>query len=173
VAAVQAGRPADAVARFECSCATRTAREWYDRFLATARPEDLARHEGTVRAHLVEVTRRLARASADDASPTGARMLLDGALFNAQPRWIEAGEQRAEAEAAGHVPSRLTLTVAAGEVLHLDAALAPVVAPTSVTHRWWFWTAVGVAVAGVTAAVLVPVLGSAAPAAHPDNQRLP
>ncbi|MDB4932833.1 MAG: hypothetical protein JWM10_5317 [Myxococcaceae bacterium] len=180
VAAVQAGRPADAVGLFERSYATRAApvvavnlayclrglgrfaaaREWYVRFLATATPDDLARHEATVRAQLDEVTRRLAHVTAGDASPPGARLLLDGVPLTAEPRWVDPGEHRVEASAAGHVPSRLTLSVLSGEALHLDAALAPVAAPTPFTRRWWFWSAVGLGLAGVTAAVMVPVLGT-------------
>lgn len=183
VTAVQAGRPADAVGLFERSYALRAApvvavnlayclrglgrfaaaRDWYDRFLATATAEDLARHEATVRAHLAEVTPRIARVSAGDTSPVGARLLLDGAPLTT-PRWVDPGVYRVEASGAGHLPARLTLAVTAGEAIHLDAALSPVSAPTPLTHRWWFWTAVGVAVAGVTAAVLVPVLMPDAPA---------
>lgn len=188
VTAVQAGRPADAVGLFERSYALRAApvvavnlafclrglgrfaaaRDWYDRFLATATPEDLARHEATVRAHLAELTPRIARVSPGDAAPVGARLLIDGAALTA-PRWLDAGEHRVEASAAGHLPARLTLAVAAGEALHLDAALAPVAAPTPLTRRWWFWTAVGVAVAGATAAVLVPALGSDEAPSPPDQ----
>lgn len=181
VAAVRAGRPADAVGLFERSYARRAApvvavnlayclrglgrladaRGWYLRFLDTATPEDLARHETTVRAQLAEVSRRLAQVSAGELSPANAALWLNGAPLGAGTRWIDAGPQRAEARAPGYVDGEVLFTARAGEVLRLSTRLSAVPPAVPVTRQWWFWTTVGVAVAGVVAAVLVPALNHA------------
>ena len=189
VAAVQAGRPSDAVGLFERSYAARPApvvavnlaiclrglgrlgdaRRWYLRFLDTATPEDLARHGATVHAHLDEITRRLARVSRGDGVPASVSVLLDGSPLTAEPRWIDPGEHLASASEPGRVGGVLAFTARAGEVLRMTPRLSPVPAATPITQRWWFWTAVGVAVAGVTSAVLVPSLQGAPPGyGHPE-----
>lgn len=180
VAAVRAGRPADAVGLFERSYAARAApvvavnlayclrglgrfgdaRRWYARFLETATPDDLARHESTVREHLAEVSRRLAQVSLGERVPAGANVLLAGAAMDARTLWLDPGELRVEASATGYVPASLTFTVREGEVVRLSTHLAAQPTTTPITRRWWFWTAVGVVAAGVTAAVLAPVLAS-------------
>ena len=189
VSAVRAGRPADAVGLFERSYAARAApvvavnlayclrglgrfgdaRRWYVRFLETATPEDLDRHQATVRAHLEEVSRRLARVTTGDATPSGARLLVDDAPLAAGVRWIDPGEHRAAASAAGFAPASMRFVARAGEVVRLSTELTPVTAAPPVTRQWWFWTAVGVAAAGVAAAVLVPLVQTPT-AAYPNPQ---
>jgi len=178
VSAVQAGRPADAVALFERSYAARAApvvavnlayclrglgrfgeaRGWYLRFLETATPDDLARHESMVRAHLEELSHRLAQVTAGDRVPSDVSVVFDGAAVGREPRWVDPGEHRARASAPGHVAAELTFMVRAGEVVRLSTQLAPEATATPVTRRWWFWTALGVGVAGLATAVLVPLL---------------
>ena len=189
VAAVQAGRPADAVGLFERSYVARPApvvavnlaiclrglgrlgeaRRWYQRFLETATPDDLARHGATVRAHLDELSHRLARVTRGDGVPPSMSVLLDGVPLTAEPRWVDPGDHRAVATEPGRVGGSLGFTARAGEILHVTPRLAPVPSATSITQRWWFWTVVGVAVAGVTSAVLVPALQGAPPGyGHPE-----
>lgn len=178
VAAVQAGRPADAVGLFERSYAARAApvvavnlayclrglgrfgeaRTWYLRFLDTATPEDLARHQTTVRAHLEEVSHRLAQVTAGDRAPTDVSVVFEGAALGTEGRWVDPGEHRATASAPGYIPAEIRFMVRAGEVVRLSTQLSPVATETPVTRRWWFWTALGVGVAGLATAVLVPLL---------------
>lgn len=192
VAAVRAGRPADAVALFERSYASRAApvvavnlayclrglgrfgdaRRWYARFLETATPDDLARHEPTVREHLSEVSRRLAQVTLGERVPSDASVVLAGAPMDGRTVWLDPGELRAEASARGHVPASLAFTVREGEVVRLTTRLAVQPVATPITRRWWFWTAVGVVAAGVTAAVIAPLLasdGSPSSTAAPDG----
>ncbi len=186
VAAVRAGRPADAVALFERSYAARAApvvavnlayclrglgrfgdaRRWYVRFLETATSEDLARHETTVRTHLAEVSRRLAQVTLGERVPSNASVALAGVPMGADTRWIEPGRHDATADALGHVPVALSFVAREGEVVRLSTRLTAQPAVTPITQRWWFWTAVGVAVAGVAVAVLVPTL-------EPDRSQSP
>jgi hypothetical protein len=193
VSAVQAGRPADAVALFERSYAARAApvvavnlayclrglgrfgeaRTWYLRFLETATPDDLARHEATVRAHLEEVSRRLAQVTAGDLVPSDVSVVFDGAPVGRERRWVDPGEHRARASAPGHVAAELTFMVRAGEVVRLSTQLAPVTAETPITRRWWFWTALGVGVAGLATAVLVPLLQTDPPPYPGPQVQLP
>jgi len=178
VAAVQAGRPADAVGLFERSYAARAApvvavnlayclrglgrfgeaRTWYLRFLETATPEDLERHRSTVRAHLEEVSHRLAQVTSGDRAPTDVSVVFEGAALGTEGRWVDPGEHRATASAPGYIPAELRFMVRAGEVVRLSTQLSPVATATPITRRWWFWTALGVGVAGLATAVLVPLL---------------
>lgn len=178
VRAVQAGRPADAIGLFERSYATRPApvvamnlasclrglgrfaeaRRWYLRFLETATPEDLARYEPTVRAHLDEVTGRLALVTADATTPPGARVLLDGSPLAAGGRHVDPGTHRVEASAPGFLPGAMDLAARTSEVLRLSTRLTPVPVAEPVTQRWWFWTGLAVVVVGLTTAVLAPTL---------------
>lgn len=189
VSAVRAGRPADAVGLFERSYAARAApvvavnlayclrglgrlgdaRRWYVRFLETATPGDLARHRETVRAHLEEISQRLARVSVGGAAPPGARLLLDDAPLAAGVRWVDPGEHRAAASAAGYVPASVAFVAHAGDLVRLSTRLTPMTTATPVTRRWWFWTAVGVAAVGVAAAVLAPLVQTS-PGAYPNPQ---
>ncbi len=186
VTAVRAGRPADAVALFERSYAARAApvvavnlayclrglgrfgdaRRWYVRFLETATPEDLARHETTVRTHLAEVSQRLAQVTLGDRAPSTASVMLGGLPLGADTRWVEPGRHDATADAPGHVPAVVSFVVREGEVVRLSTQLAARPAATPITERWWFWTAIGVAVAGAAVAVLVPAL-------EPDRSQPP
>lgn len=193
VAAVQAGRPADAVGLFERSYAARAApvvavnlayclrglgrfgeaRAWYLRFLETATPEDLARHRSTVRAHLEEVSHRLAQVTAGDRAPTDVSVVFEGAALGTEGRWVDPGEHRATASAPGHIPAELRFVVRAGEVVRLSTQLSPVATETPITRRWWFWTALGVGVAGLATAVLVPLLQTDPPPYPGPQVQLP
>jgi hypothetical protein len=63
--------------------------------------------------------------------------------------------------------------VRAGEVVRLSTQLAPVAAETPITRRWWFWTALGVGVAGLATAVLVPLLQTDPPPYPGPQVQLP
>lgn len=193
VAAVQAGRPADAVGLFERSYAARAApvvavnlayclrglgrfgeaRTWYLRFLETATPEDLARHQSTVRAHLEEVSHRLAQVTVGDRVPTDVSVVFAGTALGTGVRWVDPGEHRATASAPGHIPAELSFVVRAGEVVRLSTQLSPVATEVPITRRWWFWTALGVGVTGLAAAVLVPLLQPEPPPYPGPEVRLP
>ena len=63
--------------------------------------------------------------------------------------------------------------VRAGEVVRLSTQLSPVVTATPITRRWWFWTALGVGVAGLATAVLVPLMQTDPPPYTGPQVQLP
>ncbi|MBP6835086.1 MAG: hypothetical protein KA978_30150, partial [Deltaproteobacteria bacterium] len=88
----------------------------------------------------------------------GRERVFEGAPLGTEGRWVDPGEHRATASAPGHIPAELMFMVRAGEVVRLSTQLSPVVTETPITRRWWFWTALGVGVAGLATAVLVPLM---------------
>jgi tetratricopeptide (TPR) repeat protein len=120
---------------------------------------------------LIETVRgRIARISVRCGVP-GARVLVRGALKGTTPL-DEAiaempGDAHVEVIADGYLPYVRDLVLAAGKEARVDAELTPELAtrPTPAEHaapaqapittKWWFWTGVGVVVAGGTAAAIV------------------
>lgn len=118
----------------------------------------------------VKLETKDARATLRVTSATeGARAIVDGADAGSVPfeLRLQPGPHRVRLEKSGFAPTEATVSLSAMErremSLHLDRE-------KTVLERWWFWTGVGVLVAGgVTAAVLAatqeptPKSGSIAP----------
>lgn len=104
----------------------------------------------------------------DGIVPPGVAFLLDGATLRGSQVggdavFVAPGERVVEARGDGREPVRVTVSVAAGADRSVSVPIPEERVP--VTRRWWFWTAIGVAVAGgVTAAVLIA--GQESPAAQ-------
>ncbi len=87
--------------------------------------------------------------------PVNARVAIDGyepdrgsvGRFTLPP-----GRYEVRAEADGHLPGTAAAVVTGGQESSVALSL---VEESSVLGAWWFWTAIGVAVAGGTAAALV------------------
>lgn len=186
VEAVRVGRPADAVPAFERSFALRPsavvavnlglvlrgvgrlaeARRWYTRFLELAGDADRARHEATVRAHLAEIDRRLARLVLRSVVPPGAVVRFDeGPLTpdDGDALRVDPGAHTVLARAEGHREHRETLTLSEGERRELALRLDPLPRSTPITRQWWFWTGLGVVVAGAVTAVVIATLPPSLP----------
>lgn len=186
VEAVRVGRPADAVPAFERSFALRPsavvavnlglvlrgvgrlaeARRWYARFLELAGESDRARHEVTVRAHLGEIDRRLARIVLRSVVPPGASVRLDeGPLTpdDGDALRVDPGAHALLARAEGYREHREALTLSEGERRELALRLDPLPRSTPITRQWWFWTGIGVVVAGAVTAVVVATLPPSLP----------
>ncbi len=186
VEAVRVGRPIDAVPAFERSFALRPsavvavnlglvlrgvgrlaeARRWYTRFLELAGEADRARHEVTVRAHLAEIDRRLARLVLRSVLPPGATVRLDeGPLTpdDGDALRVDPGAHSLLARADGHREHRESLTLSEGERRELALRLDPLPRSTPITRQWWFWTGVGVVVAGAVTAVVIATLPPSLP----------
>jgi PEGA domain len=119
---------------------------------------------------LENVRARIARLSVS-CGVSGARVLVRGALEGTTPL-DEAiaempGDAHVEVIADGYLPYVRDLVLAAGKEARVDAVLTPELvvrrapperaapASTSIATKWWFWTGVGVVVAGGTAAAIV------------------
>ncbi len=76
-----------------------------------------------------------------------ANISVDGKPIGRAPLELRLapGQHTLVAEATGRDTERVPMTVAAGDRRELDLELRE---PPGVLSRWWFWTAVGVAVAG-------------------------
>jgi tetratricopeptide (TPR) repeat protein len=81
-----------------------------------------------------------------------AAVSLDGLDVGLAPVTLErpAGAYRLLVRKQGFTPYEAQFTVAAGEEVNLNAALAP--EKKSVVKKWWFWTAIGVGVVGAAVA---------------------
>ncbi len=98
----------------------------------------------------------------------GASVSVDGKPEGTVPTemYLAPGAHQLSLTHAGYKTAQSSLVVAAGERKTLDLALE---AETPITKKWWFWTGVGVVVAGVVATVIVlttersPDSGSVAP----------
>jgi hypothetical protein len=112
----------------------------------------------------------LAQSLRVEATPAGSAVAIDGAPRGIAPVLVglAPGKHRVEVAHAGFTPTHAELELKAGQPLAWSTTLAAESAP--LVGRWWFWTAVGVAVAGATAGVAVaatshggPHAGSLAP----------
>lgn len=98
----------------------------------------------------------------------GAFVSVDGKPEGTVPTemYLSPGAHQLELTHNGYQTARSSLVVAAGERKTLDLALE---AETPITKKWWFWTGVGVVVAGAVATVIVlttergPDTGTVAP----------
>lgn len=87
-------------------------------------------------------------------SVEGASLALDGAPLRArEPRTADPGDHVLEATAEGYNPNAQTLRLARGERRELAVTLQR--ANGGLATRWWFWTIIGVAVAGATTAAVL------------------
>ena len=110
----------------------------------------------------VEVTLRKRATSgvlAITTEPLGAQVFVDGSLAGTStPRVevaVEAGEHRVIAQRPGYDDAVAPLVVEPGISRELSLKMEPSV---PLTQKWWFWTGVGVVVAGgvaLTAALLI------------------
>lgn len=112
-----------------------------------------------------EATRRQLQGLVDDMrvqlatltvipSVEGATLTLDGAPIAArEPRATDPGDHVLDARADGYVPSAQTVRLARGERRELPVTLQR--SEGGLATRWWFWTIVGVAVAGATTAAVL------------------
>jgi hypothetical protein len=82
------------------------------------------------------------------SEPSGASAFIDGALAGTTPITVQrrAGRHHVELRTDGFEPYAAEVNVQAGEAADLRARLE--MAKTPITKRWWFWAAVGTAVAG-------------------------
>jgi hypothetical protein len=92
-------------------------------------------------------------------SADGGQITLDGKLIGTVPlshNVNEPGTHLVKVTKAGFRPYSTSITLSAGSQLELPVVLQPVggrrQADTPVYKTWWFWTIVGVAVAGGTGA---------------------
>jgi hypothetical protein len=144
-----------------------------ERFLAAGRPAPTMARE--LRRMVDEMRQRLATLSFEVA-PANTSLLVDGATALADaPLTLDPGEHTVLASAPGHARTAQVLTLGGGERRTLRVSLArdgsddAIAAPGAarndggVLTRWWFWTAVGVAVAGGVAASVMLLSNDEAP----------
>lgn len=92
-----------------------------------------------------------------DVSPPAARMLVDGLDVGtgATERRLPSGGHVVEARLEGHRPYLASVELAERQSLDLHLQLEPE-RGRDVTEEWWFWTTIGVIVAGgVVAGVVI------------------
>jgi hypothetical protein len=93
------------------------------------------------------------------SSRPGTRVLIDGQDRGLAPLVLElpAGGHQLEAQADGFEPFRSELVLAAGQErgVDIEMMLPPARAGQPVYKKWWFWTGLGTAVAGGTAAAFL------------------
>lgn len=95
-------------------------------------------------------------------SVEGAALRLDGAAITArEPRTADPGDHVLEATAEGYNRNAQTLRLARGERRELAVTLQRT--EGGVLTRWWFWTIIGVAVAGATTAAVLLLSEEAPP----------
>jgi hypothetical protein len=114
----------------------------------------------------LKVIPRNGRVSVTSSQP-GTRIFVDGKNLGVAPLTVElpAGGHQLEARADGYETYRGELVLAAGQQRNVDLALQlpPPTARAPVYSRWWFWTGIGTAVAGGTAAAFLLRPGTKAP----------
>ena len=108
-----------------------------------------------------------------ELQPSDGRVLIDGVTRSGRSYALDVGDHLVAASADGHRSRDLTVTIAGMQTNKVELVLSPLEAAapealaapvvpsssadegTSLTERWWFWTALGVIVAGVTVGVVV------------------
>lgn len=165
-------------------------------FNELATPEQQQTHHDEVTRLTLDLSRRLARVRVLELTPPSAVVTIDGRraqLNEAGEVSVDPGTRSVRAEAQGYLPFEERIEVAESATREIRVALAPqpaaAPAPTPVvvtnvtphappaavapeSHpfytRWWFWTIVGVAVAGgVTTGVVLAT--QPAPLAFPET----
>jgi hypothetical protein len=142
---------------------------YLERFASVAPPSTKARVPHLD--ELIESVRgRLARLSVR-CPVAGARVIVRGDVEGTTPLSAAIvampGEAHVEVVADGYHPYARDVVLLAGREARVDAALTPELAtrvtpparetsaPAPIVTRWWFWTGVGVVVAGGTVAAIV------------------
>jgi len=91
--------------------------------------------------------------------PEGADLFIDGELRGQTPLdsalRLEAGEHQLELRLDGYRTRVENLEVRSQTVLRRQIELEAL-PPPPIYRRWWFWTAIGVVIAGATVAAVVP-----------------
>jgi hypothetical protein len=101
--------------------------------------------------------------------PSSAAISVDGVARGNSPIEvpIRAGAHVLDVRAGGYEPTHVPVVVTAGTTRNVDLALTK---ETPITHRWWFWTGIGVI---VVAAVGVTYYLVAQPERSPSSGDLP
>jgi len=109
---------------------------------------------GTSHVHVVLRPERVVARLAIVATPSGARVSVDGEPRGVAPIDLELapGPHRVVLAAPKHDARSLTLSLARGESRRIDVQLVPESPPLA--SRWWFWAGLGVVAAGATTAVV-------------------
>jgi hypothetical protein len=82
-----------------------------------------------------------------------ADIAVDGKAIGRSPLEfrLPAGQHMLIAEAAGHEPEKVPMTLALGDKRELDIELKK---PSSPFTKWWFWTIAGVVAAGAATTIV-------------------
>lgn len=129
------------------------------RFLREARPAEAVRQE--LRGLIEEMTVQLATLTVITSVPD-VTITLDGAALAAgEPTAADPGDHVLDASAEGYTRSARTLHLTRGEHRRVELALQR--SSGGVLSRWWFWTIVGVAVAGAATATVFALSETAPP----------
>ena len=166
----------------ECLGRLPKAAEHFERFLAAADPTTDAVMIRGVTKKLDELRLKLARIELR-CEVAGAQIRLDGSAAGRTPAgrfYLTPGEHQLLVEKPGHRPFAQQLRLDPGEdrrlrvqlpalaaaapaasriALLLEAPVARTLPPSPIYKRWWLWALVGVAVVGVTAAVVATQTG--------------
>ncbi len=86
-------------------------------------------------------------------SPAAADVLFDGKPIGRAPLELRtgAGEHELVATASGYYEERVAMTLALGDKRDVDVEMRKT---PGITSKWWFWTAIGVVVAGGVATTI-------------------
>jgi hypothetical protein len=113
------------------------------------------------------------------ANVSSATVAIGGKLIGNTPldKDIPAGKKELTVQADGYIPFRQLVEIRAGQKHFFNITLKPVPMIGSGTsggilNKWWFWTVVGVVVAGGAAAGLVLGLGGDGPKNAPFSTDL-
>jgi tetratricopeptide (TPR) repeat protein len=129
------------------------------RFVDEARPAEGVRQQ--VQGLIEDMRVQLATLTVT-ASVSGATLTLDGAPIGSdEPREADPGDHVLAASAEGYARAAQRLRLARGERRRVEVSLQR--AEGGLATRWWFWTIVGVAVAGATTATVLLLSEEAPP----------
>lgn len=120
----------------------------------------------------------------DGPVPTGVTFRLDGVTLGGEQlggeiMFVHPGEHVIDVRGDGRETVQRTVRLTAGESVHavslpIPAERVPIpTEPVSIARRWWFWTVIGVAVAGgVTAAIVLATQDAPTPQRTPPPSPL-
>lgn len=103
----------------------------------------------------VTLTSSVSNAVLKITSPvTGAAVSVDGKAVGVVPAeaFLQPGSHSIALQRRGYDPATTNVVLAAGERKNVDV---PMAATDTLTGKWWFWTAIGVAVAAGTVATVI------------------
>ena len=168
---------------FEALKRTVEAIEAYEMFMRDAPPELRAKAQGLPE-HVEELRGKTAKLAVD-VDVAGARVRLRQAVLGTTPlapTRVNAGSASLEVESEGYVTHRAQIDLSPGGAVALKVHLVPKVdpaasatnassptpstseRPTNVLERWWFWTGVGVVVAGGATVAIIALSSQSDPA---------